>query len=127
MGWGPRKTDLQIPVDSDLDSFPLPRDDSGRPLPEVVNGFKACLDVPMHSSKCSRFITKALQSLAKRHDSLLDLVADVSKEDPFAALRLLQVCGVNRFGHVLSAVPPDVAAPLCEDRDAAVVVALGAI
>jgi len=127
LGWGPRKTELQIPIDCDLNNLPLPREDSGRPLLEVVIDFKACLGVPMHSSNCNRFITEALQPLAKRHDSLLDLVADVSEEDPFAALRLLQVCGVNKFGHVLSAILPDVAVAFCEDRGAAIATALGAI
>ena len=45
LSWGPRKTELQIPVDYDLNKLPLPRDDSCRPLPEVVNGFKARLGV----------------------------------------------------------------------------------
>jgi len=125
--WGPRKAELQILVDCDLNNLHLPRDDSGRPLLEVVNGFKACLGVPRHSNNCSRFITKALQPLVKRHDSMLDLVAGVSEEDPFVALRLLKVYGVNMFGHVLSANPPDVAAAFCEDRDAAIAAALGAI
>ena len=39
--------------------------------------------------------------MARRHDNLLDMVADVADEDPFAALRHLQVCGVNRLGHIL--------------------------
>ncbi len=66
--------------------------------------------------------------MANRHDALLDLVKDVSKEDPFFALRLLQqVCGATRFGHVLSAVPPDVAQAFCGDRDATIADALGAV
>ena len=52
------------------------------------------------------FITAALQDLGAKHDRLLDLEEQISDEDPFAALRLLQVCGVFRFGHVLSAIPP---------------------
>ena len=89
LGWGPRKTKLQVPGDNDLAILPIPQDEAGRPLPEVVSGFASCLGVPRHPSNCSRFITKALKPLASRHDSSLDLVADVSEEDPFAALRLL--------------------------------------
>ena len=57
----------------------------------------------------------------------MDLVGVVSEEEPFAALRLLQVCGVNMFGHVLSAVPPENTATFCEERDVAVAVTLGVI
>ncbi len=59
----------------------------------------------------------ALHQLALRHDNLLELVRDVSEQDPFAALRLLQMCGVNRFGHILSAVPPEMASLFAEHRD----------
>ncbi len=45
--------------------------------------------------------------MGEAHDMLLDLTEEVSDEDPFAALRLLQTCGIQRFGHVLSVVPPD--------------------
>ncbi len=45
--------------------------------------------------------------MGEAHDRLLNLTEEVSDEDPFAALRLLQTCGIKRFGHVLSAVPPD--------------------
>jgi hypothetical protein len=40
-------------------------------------------------------------------------VESVADEEPFAALRLLQVCGVERFGHIISEVPP----PLVSDFD----------
>ena len=46
MGWPPRKTELQLPDNCDQDTLPLPRDKLGRPLPEVVEGFRACLGVP---------------------------------------------------------------------------------
>jgi len=54
-----------------------------------------------------------------KHDRLLDLVEEVSEEDPFAALRLLRVCGVNRFGHVLIAVPPQKVQAFADSRDEA--------
>ena len=88
---------MQLPVDCDHDHISLPRDELRRPLPEVINGFKDCLGVPRHPTRCDIFITKAMLPLAERHDSLLDLVADVSEEDPFSALLLLQVFGFNRL------------------------------
>ena len=57
LGWSPRKTELQLLVDCDHDNLPLPRDESGIPLPDVVNGFKACLGVPRHPTNCDIFIT----------------------------------------------------------------------
>ena len=51
----------------------------------------------------------------------------MSEEDPFATLRLLQVCGVNKFGHILSVVPPEVASGFCGDRDASIANTFGPI
>ncbi len=64
------------------------------------------LGVPMHPSNCDAFIKAAQNRLAQRYDGLLDLVEAASEEDPFVTVCLLQVCGVNKFGHVLSTVPP---------------------
>ena len=77
-----------------------------RGLPHIVTGFSAFLGVPRHASNDPHFITTTLEKLGTRHDCLLDLVEEVFVEDPFAALILLQVCGVPRFGHVISSVPP---------------------
>jgi len=107
LGWGPRRTEHQLPAGCDPDILPLPLDNSGRLLRDIVPGFKACLGVPRHPSNCDAFIKDALLPLAQRHDNLLDLVNKVFDEDPFATLRLLQVCGVNKFGHVLSTDPPE--------------------
>ena len=52
--------------------------------------------------------------------SLVDLFEEISIEDPFASLRLLQVCGVNRFGHIISAVPPPLVDQFATARDEAV-------
>jgi hypothetical protein len=65
LGWGPRKTELQLLVECEHDHLPLPRDKSGRPLPEVVNGFRACLGVPWHPTNCDMRITEAMLPLAK--------------------------------------------------------------
>jgi hypothetical protein len=66
------------------------------------------------------FILAALQQVADHHDNLLELVGDVSEEYPFVALRLLQVCAVNRFEHILSAGPPEAASLFAEQRDLAI-------
>jgi len=114
IGWGPKKTELVLPTDCDPEELPIPRNPRGKPLPDIVQGFKACLGVPRHPAKDVKCILEALQQVANRHDNLLELVGDVSEEDPFAALRLLQVCAVNRFGHILSAVPPEAASLFAE-------------
>ena len=71
--------------------------------------------------KCSRIYHLCTQKMGGggKHDRLLDLVEEVSEEDPFAALRLLRVCGVNRFGHVLIAVPPQKVQAFADSRDEA--------
>jgi hypothetical protein len=72
----------------------------------VVIGFSSCLGVPRHASSDPTFTTSALANIGLSNDRLLDLVEYVGEEDPFVALRLLQVCGVQRFGHIISIVPP---------------------
>jgi hypothetical protein len=54
------------------------------------------------------------------HDRLLDLTEEIADEDLFAPLRLLQTCGISRFGHVLSAVPSALAQPFAKDKDEAI-------
>ena len=58
---------------------------------------------------------------AARHDRLLQLVRDIAEDEPLTTLRLLQVCGVNSFGHVIAAVPPTIIRQFTETRDMAVV------
>jgi len=114
LGWGPMKTELVLPPSCDPDDeILLPRDNDGRPLPNVVQGFKACLGAPRHPTNDGDFIMSALDLVVSRHDSLLDLISDVAEEDPCAALGLLQICGVNKFGHIISAVPPEMFAGFC--------------
>jgi hypothetical protein len=62
------------------------------------------LGIPHHNRMCVDFITKVMRKPAPRHDRLLLLVKDIAEEAPITALRLLQVCGVNMFGHVISTV-----------------------
>jgi hypothetical protein len=107
LGRGPKKIELVLPTDCDPDDLLLPRNLRGEPHPDIVPGFKACLGVPRHPSVDGDFILKAMRQVAYRHWSLLELVADVSEEHPFAALRLLRVCGVSRFVHILVAVQPE--------------------
>ena len=82
-----------------------------------MHGFKAYLRVPRHPANDGDLILEALRQFAIHHDNLLELAGDVSEEDPFAALRLLKICGVNRFGHILSAVPPESGSLFAEQRD----------
>ena len=92
-----------------------------------MQGFKACPAVPRLPTGDIDFIVGALSQLATRHDNLLELVVNVAEEDPFVALRLLQVCGVNRFGDILSAVPLESTSIFAEQRDLAITRALAVI
>ncbi len=76
---------------------------------------------------CTDFINKAMRKPAARHDRLLNLVKYIAEDDPLTTLRLLPVCGVNRFGHVISAVPPAIIREFAESRDATMVRCLEAV
>jgi hypothetical protein len=105
-------SELALPPKVDPETLPLPRGDDGRILSHLVHGLEVCQGVPRHREMCANFITKAMQKPAARHDRLLLLAKDIAVEAPLTALRLLQVCGVNGFGHVISAVPPGNHPPL---------------
>jgi hypothetical protein len=120
IGYGPGKTELVLPKDCSREAFPYPLDDPLISAPQVVTGFGSCLGVPRHPTNDPTFIHSSLQKMGEAHDRLLDLVEEVSDEDPFAALRLLQMCGVQKFGHVLSAVPPDQVREFAAARDEAI-------
>jgi hypothetical protein len=79
---------------------------------------EACLGIQRHRGICIGFITKDMRKYVARHDRLLLLVKDIAEEAPLTAFRLLQVCGVNMFGHVISAVPPTIIRLFAEARDA---------
>ena len=66
------------------------------------------------------FLHEPLRPLGSTQDRLLDLTEEIADEDPFAALRRLQTCEINRFGHVLSAVPPPMVIAFARDRDEAI-------
>jgi len=104
IGWGPGKTELIFPTNVDRENFLSLLPDACNP--SVVTGFSACLGVPRHPLNDSEFILASLARLGERHDRLLDLIEEIATEDPFASLRLLQVCGVNRFGHIINVGPP---------------------
>ena len=127
LGYGPEKTEIILPHGYDREDFPYPLDDPSVPAPHVVSGFKLCLGVPRHHTNDQVFITAALHDFGVKHDRLLDLVEEVSDEDPFAALRLLEVCGVSMFGHMLCAVPPACAVDFARSRDEAVATTLATI
>jgi len=86
----------------------------------MVEGFKSCLGVPRHFENDPDFINAALQKMGAAHDRLLDLTEEVADKDSFVALRLLQTCGISRFGHGLSAVPPPLAQAFARERDEAI-------
>ncbi len=77
----------------------------GEGVPHIVHGLSACLGDPRHATNDPQFISASLENLGIGHDILIDLVKSLAGEDSFAALRLLQVSGVQRFGHIISAVP----------------------
>ena len=118
IGWGPGKTELTLPptVAPETFLYLLPEGC----YPSVVLGFSACLGVPRHPLNDPDFISTSLGHLGERHDRLLDLIEEIASEDPFAGLRLLQVCGVNRFGRIISVVPPSLVLPFATSRDEAV-------
>jgi hypothetical protein len=106
-GWGPGKTELIFPPHCDPEAFLQQLDVQAEGLPLIVPGFNDCLGVPHHVTNDPEFIAESLHNLEARHDRPLDLVEDVADEDPLAALRLLiQVCGVQPFGHIINGVPP---------------------
>jgi len=127
IGWGPCKPEVILPFHNDLESFLQHLDDQTKGLPYIVPVFGACLGVPRHVANDPKFNASSLQSLGVRHDRLLDLAESVVDEDPFAALRLLQVCGVQRFGHIISAVPPPLVSDFAHSRDDALTATLAAI
>ena len=116
-----------LPTDVDPETQDLPRGEDGVILPHIVEGLEACLGIPRHPHMCVDFISRAMLKSAARHDRLLHLAKDIAEEAPLTALRLLQVCGVSRFGHVISTVPPAIIRPFAEDRDAAVLSCFEAI
>ena len=120
IGWGRDKTELCLPPGVDPRDLPLPRDDQGNLLPHLVDGFDACLGIPRHRDNCRAFIRNALSRVEKKHDGLLQLVEEIAEFDPLAALNMLRASGVNRFGHILSAIPPLISADFCRGRDTAV-------
>ena len=93
----------------------------------LCTALKICLGLPRHRQMCADFITKAMRKPVARHDRLLRLAKNIVVEAPLTALRLLQLCGVKRFEHVISAVPPAIICMFAEARDATVVQCLEAI
>ena len=92
-----------------------------------MTDFRACLGVTRHASNDPESSVAALEDLGTRHDRLLDLVEEVAEEDQFAALGLYQLCGVQRFGHVIGYVPPPMVTSVAHARDEAVTVPFAAI
>jgi len=127
IGWGPAKFELVLPPDVDSETLTLPRGEDGSILPHLVQGLEACLGIPRRRHMCVDFITRAMRKPTARHDRLLCLARDIAEDALLTVLRLLYVCGVNRFVHVISTVPPGIIHLFAEARDAAVVHCLEAI
>jgi hypothetical protein len=121
IGWEPAKSELVLPPYVDPETIQLPRGNDGRILLYLVEGLEACLGIPRHRKICFEFITKAMRKLSARHARLLLLVMDIAEDAPLTALRLLHVCGVNRFGHAISTIPLAIIRPFAEARDIAIV------
>ena len=90
----------------EAESLDLPRGPNGELLPHLVLGLVAWLGIPRHRAMCVDFISKAMQKSLARHDRLLRPNDEVVVEAPLATYSLIHVCGVNKFGHVISSVPP---------------------
>jgi len=97
---------LILPLDYNPNDFLSQLEIRGEGVSHIVFGFSACLGVPRHYTNDPHFIYSSLENLDHRHDILLDLVEVVADEEPFVALHLLQVCGIERFGHIIRAVLP---------------------
>jgi hypothetical protein len=109
VGWGPAKSELALPPGVDAETLTLPRrGEDGRIPPHLVEGLDACLGIPRHRRMCADFISKAMEKPAAKHDRLPQLVSEIVEDAPLTALRLLQVCGVNKCGQVIAAVPPTI-------------------
>jgi len=121
LGYGLGKTKLILPHGCPREEFPFPLDDPAIPAPQVVEGFKSCLGVPRHFGNGLVFLQDSMQKMGIAHDKPLDLTEEITDEDPFAALRLLQTCGISMFGHVLAAPPPlPLAQAFAKERDEAI-------
>ncbi len=92
----------------------------GGGLPHVAPCFSSCLGVLRQAANDPNFITSAFDNIVTCHDRLLDLVDDFAEENSFVALRLLHVCGVQRFGHIINDVPPPLVLDFATARDEAV-------
>ena len=106
IAWGPDKTELVLPIECNPKDFPTHLDSLGEGLPHIVVVFTAWHGVPRHASNDLELTVASLECLGVSHDRLLELVDAVADEDPLAALRLLQVCKIYCFDHIMSSVPP---------------------
>ena len=60
LGYGPGKTELIFPKGCSRQDFPFPLDNPDVAAPQVVAGFKSCLEVPRHFEKDPEFLHEAL-------------------------------------------------------------------
>jgi hypothetical protein len=68
IGYGPRKTEIVLPQSCPREVFPYPLDNPQVPAPHVVDGFRTCLGVPIHSQNDPEFLHNSLRSTGAAHD-----------------------------------------------------------
>eukprot|EP00873_Tetraselmis_striata_P041685 jgi/Tetstr1/461949/TSEL_007027.t1 len=104
-----------------LDAAAFSRATDPAVLPHLVTGFRRCLGVPRHRKLDPTFVRDALRRPAARQDANLLMARDIADAGHIhASMRLVQVCGVKRFAHLLRGLPPESLAEYMLKRDAAV-------
>eukprot|EP00873_Tetraselmis_striata_P036234 jgi/Tetstr1/456498/TSEL_043221.t1 len=109
------------PPSGSLDAAAFSRARDPAVLPHLVTGFRRCLGVPRHRKLDPTFVRDALRRPAARQDAILLMAREIADAGHIhASLRLVQVCGVKRFAHLLRGLPPESLAEFMLERDAAV-------
>eukprot|EP00873_Tetraselmis_striata_P037934 jgi/Tetstr1/458198/TSEL_044687.t1 len=109
------------PPSGPLDAAAFSRARDPAVLPHLVTGFRRCLGVPRHRKLDPTFVRDALRRPAARQDAILLMAREIADAGHIhASLRLVQVCGVKRFAHLLRGLPPESLAEVMLERDAAV-------
>eukprot|EP00873_Tetraselmis_striata_P045687 jgi/Tetstr1/465951/TSEL_000914.t1 len=109
------------PPSGSLDAAAYSRARDPAVLPHLVTGFRRCVGVPRHRKLDPTFVRDALRRPAARQDAILLMAREIADAGHIhASLRLVQVCGVKRFAHLLRALPPESLAEFMLERDAAV-------
>ena len=87
-GWGPRKIEIVAPPSYELYIFSCDSTALDIGSINVFEGFSSCPGVPKHAPNDPSVVMAASDNLGYRHNRLLDIVEDTSKDNTFAALQL---------------------------------------